>query len=183
MIRRSVFLSRFASQTKATASTEFALMVPMLVILLFGGAEAGHFVWTQHKLTEAVRDGARFASRLPVAGTDGVCDGATAQLSTADEDNIKLITRTGQLANTGARPVVPGWTAAQVTVTVTCDAFVDTGIYSDLGDNDASGANDAGPMVTVRATNVTYPSLFNGLAVLGGGISLNAQSNAAVIGI
>jgi Flp pilus assembly protein TadG len=77
MIRRPALLDRFARNTAASASVEFALMVPMLVVLLFGGAEAGHFVWTQHKLVEAVRDGARYASRLPVAGTDGVCDGAT----------------------------------------------------------------------------------------------------------
>jgi Flp pilus assembly protein TadG len=183
MIRRAAFLRRFARQTTASASVEFALMVPMLVILLFGGAEAGHFVWTQHKLAEAVRDGARFASRLPVAGTSGVCDGAADQLSSADEDNIKLITRTGQLANAGAQPVVPGWTDAQVTVEVTCDAFVNTGIYADLGDNDASGTNDAGPMVTVRATRVSYPALFGGWAGLSRAIPLYAKSNAAVIGI
>jgi hypothetical protein len=78
---------------------------------------------------------------------------------------------------------VPGWTAAQVTVTVNCDSFVNTGIYSDLGDNDANGTNDAGPVVTVAASGVSYPSLFNGLAGLSGGISLSAESNAAVIGI
>jgi Flp pilus assembly protein TadG len=175
MIRRRSPLGQFACQTTATASVEFALMVPMLVILMFGGAEAGHFVWTQHKLTEAVRDGARYASRLPVAGSDGVCDGPTVTIPTAAEDNIKLITRTGQLANTGARPVVPGWTAAQVVVEINCQDFVDTGIYTDLG--------GAAPVVTVRASGVAYPSLFNALAGLGTGISLSAKSNAAVIGI
>ncbi len=175
MIRRPALLQRFARQTKASASVEFALMVPMLVILLFGGAEAGHFVWTQHKLTEAVRDGARYASRLPVVGFEGVCAGATETISTDQIDRITLITRTGQLAATGARPVVPGWTDAQVTVTVTCQAFVDTGIYGDLG--------EAGPVVTVAASGVSYPSLFNGLAGLTSGINLSARSNAAVIGI
>ncbi len=175
MIRRFALLGRFARQTKASASVEFALMVPMLVILLFGGSEAGHFVWTQHKLVEAVRDGARYASRLPVNGTEGVCDGATEQLSTDAEDRVKLITRTGQIADAGAKPVVPGWTNAQVTVTVTCQAFVNTGIYTDLG--------EAGPVVTVAASNVAYPSLFNGLAGLSGAINLSARSNAAVIGL
>jgi Flp pilus assembly protein TadG len=168
-------ICRFARQTTATASVEFALLVPMLVILLFGGSEAGHFVWTQHKLTEAVRDGARYASRLPVVGFEGVCDGATETISTDQVDRIKLITRTGQLAAAGARPVVPGWTDAQVTVSVTCQAFVDTGIYSDLG--------GAGPVVTVAASGVGYPWLFNGLGFAGSGFTLSAESNAAVIGI
>lgn len=175
MIGRSAPLRRFASATAASASVEFALMVPMLVILLFGGSEAGHFVWTQHKLVEAVRDGARYASRLPVVGFEGVCDGASETISTDQVDRIKLVTRTGQLAAAGAQPVVPGWTDAQVTVTVTCQAFVDTGIYSDLG--------EAGPVVTVSASGVSYPSLFRGLAGLSGAINLSARSSAAVIGI
>lgn len=178
-------IRRFALGTSGSAGAEFALILPMLVILLFGGAEAGHFVWTQHKLTEAVRDGARYASRLPVAGDNGVCDGDTVTISTEQLDNVILLTRTGQLNNTSARPVVAGWTAAQVNVSVDCDAdnFVNTGIYTDLGDTDGSGTADAGPLVTVVATGVAYPTLFNGLAGLGTGITLSAKSNAAVIGI
>jgi Flp pilus assembly protein TadG len=165
-------IRRFHSATQGSASVEFALILPMLIVLLFGGLEAGHFVWTQHKLAEAVRDGARFASRLPV---EQVCNGATAALSTTDIDRIKLITRTGQLSDANARPVVPGWTAAQVAVEPFCQAFINTGIYSDLG--------QAGPIIRVRATGVAYPTLFNGLAGLGQGITLTAKSNAAVIGI
>ena len=165
-------IARFLSHSRGTASVEFALILPMLVILLFGAMETGHFVWTQHKLAEAVRDGARFASRLPV---ERVCNGSSSVLSTADIDQIKLITRTGQLSNVNARPAVPGWTAAQVQVEPFCQAFVSTGIYSDLG--------EAGPIIRVRASGVAYPSLFNGLGILGGGIFLNARSNAAVIGI
>jgi Flp pilus assembly protein TadG len=181
MIAGLPLMRRFAQQTTASASVEFALMVPMLVILMFGGAEAGHFVWTQHKLTEAVRDGARYASRLPVDGTSGVCDGATETISTDQINRIKLVTLTGQLANTGALTdlsywrVVPGWTPAQVTVTVNCQAYVNTGIYTALG--------GAGPVVTVRASGVTYPSLFRLLAGLSRGVSLSAKSNAAVIGL
>ena len=77
---------------------------------------------------------------------------------------------------------MPGWTAAQVTVNVDCEQFtadadpdVPTGIYTDLG--------APGPIVTVSATSVTYPSLFNLLAGLSRGVSLSARSNAAVIGI
>lgn len=175
MSRRSAILGRFARETKATAAAEFALLVPMLVILLFGGAEAGHFVWTQHKLVEAVRDGARYASRLSV---ESVCDEAF------DDTDIILLTRTGQLASTAAKPVVPGWNnAAQVDVKIDCNAFVNTGIYADLGDLDENGTLDAGPVVTVQAVNVPYPSLFSGLAGLGTGIKLSAKSSAAVIGI
>ena len=103
-------IGSFALNRNGTASVEFALLLPMLIVLLFGGLEAGHFVWTQHKLVEAVRDGARFASRLQV---DHVCSGANSIISSADVSNIKLITRTGQIADTSAHAVVPGWTTSQ----------------------------------------------------------------------
>ncbi|WP_333605499.1 TadE/TadG family type IV pilus assembly protein [Novosphingobium sp.] len=168
-------LRGFLSSDKGTASAEFALVLPMLVVLMFGGFEAGYFIWMQHKLTEAVRDGARFASRMNI---NDFCNGATLKSDatyTTDITNIKLLTRTGQLASTSAPAKVPGWADGQVTVTVTCEGFVSTGIYNDLG--------NAGPVVTVSATNVAYPSLFHGLGVLKSTINLNATSNAAVIGV
>jgi Flp pilus assembly protein TadG len=163
---------RFLTDTFGTAAVEFALIVPLLVILLFVGTEAGHFVWTQHKLTDAVRDGARYASRLRI---EQVCNGATSVLADPSLARVKLITRTGQLDNNAAGPVVPGWTPAQVAVTINCQSFVNTGIYTDL--------NAAGPIVTVRASNVPYPSLFNLLGGISGAVNLNAKASAAVIGI
>lgn len=166
----------FLRDQSGASATEFVLLLPLLIILLFGGSEAGNFVWTQHKLAESVRDGARYASRLPI---ETVCNGPTDVLTNGgnvDEYNrVILITRTGQLANALAPPAVPGWAAGQVDVEVACEAFVDTGIYAELG--------AAGPVVTVRASNVAYPSLFNGLGILTNSVSLNAKSSAAVIGL
>ena len=167
-----MILRRFLAESRGSSATEFALILPLLILVLFGGSEAGHFVWTQHKLTEAVRNGARYAARLEIGK---VCNGPTQVLANPELANIVLLTRTGQLASTAARPVVPGWTAAQVEVTVSCRSFVDTGIYQDLG--------AAGPIVTVRAANVQYPFLFGALGGLGGPISLNARSSGAVIGL
>lgn len=150
-----------------TAAVEMALLVPMLIVLLFGGFEAGHFVWTQHKLVEAVRDGARFASRFQV---DKLCPALDGDV----ESEIKLLTRTGQIESTTAIPKVPGWTDAEITVTPQCNRFVGTGIYNDLGEN--------GHIVTVSTSGVTYPSLFNGLGIITS-VSLSASSNAPVIGL
>ena len=169
MIPRRVF-----SDQSGAAAAEMALMVPLLLTLMFGGFEAGHFVWSQHKITEAVRDGARFAARMDISE---LCDGGTETMSTATEDQIKLLTRTGQIASTTAIPKVPGWTASQVTVTLDCDSasFVDTGIYTHLGDR--------GPIVTVAAVNVDYPSFFQQLGIIDSTFKLSASSNAPVIGL
>lgn len=162
--------SRLADE-RGAAAAEMALMVPLLVLLIFGAFEAGHFVWTQHKLVEAVRDGARFASRLQI---NDVCP----DLASERVDEIKLLTRTGQLANDAARAKVVGWTDDQVSVEIACNAagFVNTGMYRELG-------GDNGPVVTVSAVNVAYPSLFNGLGIIGSSIRLTATSNAPVIGL
>ena len=70
---------------------------------------------------------------------------------------------------------MPGWTADQVQVTISCQAFVATGIYTALG--------GAAPIVTVAADDVPYPSLLGALGVVDLGIEMNATSHAAVIGI
>jgi Flp pilus assembly protein TadG len=171
--------ARFLQDDGGSASTEFALVLPLMILLLFVGSEAGHFVWTQHKLTEAVRNGARYASRLQI---DNLCDGGSSTLADPELSDVKRLTRTGQLASSTATPVVPGWTDAQVDVVVTCDGFVSTGIYGDL-DSDGDGTGEAGPVVTVSASGVTYPSLFNLLGGLSRSVTLTAKSNAPVIAL
>lgn len=167
MIARSALID----QTGA-AAVEMVLLVPLLLVLLFGGLEAGHFIWTEHKLIEGVRDGSRFAARLDI---EDVCGGDSAKLAAA-QAKVRLLTRTGQLADGNASPRVPRWSDGQVTVTFACDAFVSTGIYSDL---DAA----AGPIVTVTASGVAYPSLFERLGILDSSIAMSATSHAAVIGL
>lgn len=71
---------RFFRDERGSPSVEMVLVLPFLLVLLFGGFEAGNFVWTQHKLTMAVRDGARFAARMPV---DKFC---TEDTATPDPD-------------------------------------------------------------------------------------------------
>lgn len=162
-----------ADRTGAAAA-EMALILPFLIVLLFGAFEAGNFIWTHHKLVTGVRDGARFASRMDI---QALCNGGTPVISGDLRDRIILLTRTGQIEDANARPRVPGWEPSQVTVTVACQAFADTGIYENLG--------EAGPVVTVEARGVAYRSLFGRLGVIEADdeARLTAQSSAAVIGI
>lgn len=174
-----MMLAAFLRDARGAAASEFALIVPLMIILLFTGSEGAHFVWTQHKLTEAVRDGARYASRLQI---DKVCDGGSSVLADPELSDIKRLTLTGQLASSTALPVVPGWSIDEIDVTVSCDSFVATGIYGDL-DSDGDGTGEAGPVVTVSATGVNYPSLFNQLGGFKQAIALSAKSSAPVIAL
>ena len=169
-------VARYLICRRGSASVEFALVLPLLLILLFGGMEAGHFVWTQHKLAEAVRDGARYAARLPLTE---LCNGGTPAMSDETRDNIILMTRTGQVANAGAPPKVPGWTADEVVVDPNCGEYLSTGFYAAY----AADFGAAGPVVSVAATNVAYPSMFNALGIIDPGAELSAHSISPGIGL
>lgn len=166
---------RLFSRQDGSASVEFALMLPMLMALLFGGMEAGHFVWTQHKLTEAVRDGARYAARIPIRE---VCEGDTEVMASDLENRIKLITRTGQIANAQAIAKVPGWTDAQIDVDPHCGDYVTTGLYAAYA---AEYGGSGGPVIVISASNITYPWMFNALGAMLSGIAPDVRLSASSI--
>jgi len=148
-----------------------ALVIPFLVVLMFGGAELGYYFYNGHQVVKGVRDGARYASRQSFVGLN--CTGGTPSTVPADvETAIQEITRTGRLS--GGTPRVPGWKNADVSVSVSCpDTPITTGIYK----NEANA-----PQVTVSAT-VSYRSLFDGVGIIDSSYTLNASQQAAVMGI
>ena len=179
---------RFLRDRTASAATEMALITPLLVTLLFGGFEAGYYFWNAHKMVKAVRDGSRFAGRMPFDAYD--CSGGGVFASPAVvlplgasgnptvEQAIKNVTRTG--AVDGNNPVmVPGWTNAQVTVQIMCGA-TDAG-----GGSMATGIfKDSTDVIRVRIVGqATYQPLFSTLGFATGGIGLRAASQAVVMGL
>jgi hypothetical protein len=148
-----------------------ALILPVLVLLLFGGAELGYYFYCEHQVLKGVRDGARYASRQSFVALN--CSGGAPSTVPADiESSIKEITRTGRISGGASR--VPGWDNGDISVSITCPATViDTGIYS--------GADNA-PQVNIAAS-VPYPSLFDGVGVIDSNYTLNASQQAAVMGI
>lgn len=61
---------RIFGRQGGTALVEFAIILPLLVILLFGFVELGRALYQENMLTKAVTTGARFISRVPEAVTD-----------------------------------------------------------------------------------------------------------------
>lgn len=74
-------------RSRGQALTEFALVVPFLLLMLFGIIEFGRFVFAYEVLNNATREGARYAI---VHGSDSRCPsgpmpgGATSPSSCAD---------------------------------------------------------------------------------------------------
>ena len=102
---------------RGSSATEFALILPLLTLLLFGFYEAGRMYWNYNTVQSSARDAARYAARMPMTcdsgGTGTFTDGA-------DQAEIQNLTRTGTLDGTGD-PLVGGWTDnASVVVAITC---------------------------------------------------------------
>ena len=55
----------FLANRSGTAAVEMALSLPIILVLIFSTFEGAHFLWSQHKVIKGVRDGARYAARLP----------------------------------------------------------------------------------------------------------------------
>lgn len=152
------------------AAAEMALVLPILLILIFGSVEVGYYFLSEHVVDKAVRDASRYAARLPLADYPN----CTSVDATA-EQQIQRLARTGDPAGTIAR--LGGWTADNMTtVTISCPGtgtYANGGIYTDF----PNGA----PVVTVSAA-VPYTTLFGLLGIGAATLTLNASQQAAVVG-
>jgi hypothetical protein len=164
------FIRRLVADCRASAAAEMAMTLPLLLILLFGTVELGNYFMSEHAVGKAVRDAARYASRLPITNYPACTPTAAA------EQQIQRVARTGQPdGTTSAR--LGGWTADSMTdVEVNClDLSTSTyaGIFTEYPFPDGI------PLVTVRAA-VPYQSVFGTLGLGNPSLTLNAESEAAV---
>lgn len=167
---------RFIQDEGGSPSAEFALSLPMVLPLIFIAMEAGNFFWSQQKLVESVRNGARYAARLDYSNfcaKDG--SGNYQGIDSTVETEIKNLTRTGNVSGVGYVRI-PNWVNEDVDVSVACNSFTEYGIFTTLG-------GDKGAVVTVSAPAVPYRSVLGALGVINDTYFLSANAKAPVIGI
>lgn len=155
-----------------------ALVAPLLCVIMIGSVELGHFMYNEHILAKAVRDGARYAARQGFANYD--CSG---EPSATVRDNTRELVQTSLLA--GGADRMANWAATTISVTETCRASATSianttenmsGIYDELS---LAGA----PVVIVSAT-VPYESVIGApFGFSSVGLNLNARQESAVMGI
>lgn len=101
---------RVFPRQRGTATIEFALTAPLLVLLMLAVAELGWAFNQYITLVKAVREGGRYAAANALTGSQGV-------LALTPE----LIAQTSQLVvygrPNGNTPVLPGWQPSMVNVT------------------------------------------------------------------
>lgn len=158
----------FCNRQEGAAASEMALMLPLLLAMMFVGFEAGHYFYTEQKVIQAVREGARYAGRRPFA--DFPCGGAASATAISD---IKNVTRTGVLS--GGAPRISNWDVNLISVSYTCNAgYATSGIFK--------GNSGGAPIVTVSAA-AGYPSLFESLGLIDSSTQVFASAQAVVNGI
>ena len=166
-------LGRLFRQESGAAAAEMAMVAPLLITIMFGSMEIGHYFYSEHVVVKAVRDGARFAARQSFANY--TCPGATIG-GTVVIDTQRL-TRTNTVDGSGI-PRLAGWTNdASVTVTPGCVPN-SSGTYVTAY---ADGLGDI-PTVTVTAV-VPYTSLFSVIGFNSVNLNLRATEQAVVMGI
>lgn len=166
----SAHILSFLGNRSGAAAAEMALIMPLLLVLMFGAFETGKFFLDAHTVAKAVRDGARFAARQPF--TEMPCGGAA-----VDEANIRNLVRTGTPAN-GGTPRLSYWSdPATITVTITCDT---TGSYSSA--SIYATAPGGARNVTVSA-DVPYGALLGFAGIDTSNLRVRSRSQAAVMGI
>ncbi|MFQ5544386.1 MAG: TadE/TadG family type IV pilus assembly protein [Acidiferrobacterales bacterium] len=97
-------------QQRGVAAVEFAIVLPVLLLLMFGTAELGRAFFQYNTLTKAVRDGARYVSRNALDGSLGIVN-LTAQVDTETRNLVVY-----GVAGGGASSLLPGFTPADVSV-------------------------------------------------------------------
>lgn len=165
-------LSRLLRQQSGAAAAEMALVAPLLIILMFGSMELGHYFYSEHVVVKAVRDGARYAARQGF--TNYTCPGATIGGSVVAD--TQRVTRTNQVAP-GGTPRLADWTNdASVSVTISCFDN-SSGTYTSFYEGSAQF-----PVVTVSAT-VPYTSLFSAIGFNSVALRLRSTEQSVVMGI
>jgi hypothetical protein len=165
------------------AGAEFALLLPLLAVLLFGGLEIGRLLHDYHVVRESVRDAGRYLSRV-----EADCQSATVgtfsdgEFYSADEH----LSRAKNLALRGSvdssEPYLLGyWTETvpnSVDIEIDCsiDNSTDPKPYQGIYAND-----DFVPLVVVTAT-VPFTFLFGQLVTSSGTIDLILSHKVVSVG-
>ena len=148
-----------------------ALVLPLLLLIMFSSLELGNYFMNEHRLAEAVRNGARFAARQSFSNYTA-CSGAPGGNVVSDTRKVVM---NGYLSC--GNVITPHVQAADVNVSTSCLSIAGgqtmTGIYA--------GRPGGAQKVTVAAS-VNYKPVISAFGFTGIGLKLNAKSEAAVAG-
>ena len=103
--------------SRGVATIEFAIMLPVLLLLLLGTAELGRALYEYNALAKTVRDGARYLAEHAEVGSTGVLN-----ISAEVDATTKNLVAYGSPA--AGTPILEGLQPADVSVTTVGDEDV-----------------------------------------------------------
>ena len=162
------------------ASVEFAIILPFLMVTLFGMVEIGRLLFDYHAVGKSVRDATRFLARVPVnCPSTGPSSGPLANYigSAADETTAKNLAMTATVDNpTSAGDYLLAYWTNPGTITTTVNCVANGGKFEGVYTGRAYI-----PLITMTA-NVPFGFLW-GLAVLDRtGLTMTVSHNEAHVG-
>jgi len=106
------------SRCDGAAAVEFAIIAPVVILLILGGLDLGHQYYIEHLITEASREGARYGARYTGASTDPTSSQISTYVATTlNYNSFNLQNLVVSASYSGASP------NEIVTVTVTADKY------------------------------------------------------------
>jgi TadE-like protein len=139
-------LRRLAADESGTQLVEFAIVLPMMLLVFGVIIEGGRMMWSYQTVVAGVRDATRFLARVTPRD---ICDDDVSAISNYDDTLIGIIRN-----DNGGSLVLPSGVSV-------------TGIVTDLECFDGEFRSDVAPIATVRADiEVTFP--FSGIFTLVG---------------
>lgn len=165
-----ISLANFCNSRAGTAMVELAIILPLLLLLLFGITELGRALYQQNVLTQAVELGGRYMARVEGAVNTDSCTANSAddRWNNAVGMAKNLIRCEVDSGCEGVNPVLPN-------ITFDADSF-------EVGPRTSSSAC----VITVKAEAV-FQTIFGGdlVSVPGlsiGEVTLNAETQERYIG-
>lgn len=166
--------SRFWTAEGGTAGAELALILPVLLLLLFGIMELGRLMHDYHVVSKGVRDATRYLTRVPVDCTGGVPSGPTAtELTVAKNLAMSADYNTGSIS--AGDHLLGYWTNPNsIAISTVCQANGGNylGVYRD---------DDFIPRLTVTAT-VPFAFMFGTFIASAATFSMVVSHNQVGIG-
>ncbi len=163
MARRTGLLGtkRFFRDSRGIAAVEFAIVLPFLMVMLFGMIEIGRALYHYHAVTKSIRDATRYLTRVDMScGGAGTGPLANYLDTAADETVARNLAISGDVSTPAAASdyLLAHWTdTTTITGTVNCvnNANQFAGVYNGV---------DNIPVITLSA-NVPFDFLW-GTAIL-----------------
>jgi hypothetical protein len=95
---------------RGLAAVEFAIILPLVLLIMLATAELGRALYQYNTLTKAVRDGARYLSGVAIVGGTGAIDLTATKLT-----NTRNLVVYGNISGAGTA-LLPGLAPAQITI-------------------------------------------------------------------